>query len=265
MSSWRLDLSYIGHHYSGWQSQSDGNAIQDHMQKALKILLREDVKVQGASRTDTGVHAQQQVAVFHTHKDVDPYRMLPSLNALLPDGVAVRSIRETEIDFHPAFRAKAKVYRYRLWKGRCHEAFYQPWVWSMPFEVDVEGLKKEAQHCVGRYDFTSFCNRDSTAKTRTRTVLDIHIEDCGPLVNVWVLGEGFLKQMVRILVGTLVDRCRGHLKTEIPYILEQKDRRQAGVTAPACGLSLVELYYDDIATIADVIERQKQGLTMSVP
>ena len=263
MSAWRMEVSYVGTEFSGWQSQADGNSVQDHFQKVLKILLKEDVVVKGASRTDTGVHAQAQVAFFQTTQDLDPFRFLVSLNALLPEGIAVKKIIPADVDFHPAFHAKAKVYRYRLWKGRCHQAFMQPWVWSIADTISVEQLQKEAQSCIGTFDFTSFCNRDSHAKTRTRTILDIYIEDCGPLINVWVLGEGFLKQMVRILVGTLVDRCRGHLEMSISDILNAQDRRVAGKTAPAKGLTLVELYYDEISTIAEVIERQKAGMNIS--
>ncbi len=248
--AYRIDLQYDGANFEGWQSQPQGTGVQDHLEKALQTFLRHPVRVIGASRTDSGVHAEHQVAIFRTEQKLDERRWLKSLRGLLPETIGIRSIVETASDFHPIYHARGKAYRYRLWLGVTRNPMVAPYCWSIPYTLDSGLMAQASQDFIGTHDFTSFSAVDSTAKTKVRTIYEIKIFQKGPLVDIWVVGEGFLKQMIRTMVGTLVDIGRGAIPpTEIPKILDLKDRTCAGITAPAQGLSLVEIFYDDIAKI----------------
>lgn len=262
---YRLDLSYVGTKFSGFQSQADQNAIQDHLEKACKIFFRHSQRVRGASRTDRGVHAEGQVVTIRTHVSFEESRWKLGLNALLPDDIKVRRITPISGDFNPICAAKAKVYRYRLWQGNCDHPMLDKFVWSVYPPIDISILKNEAKDFIGRHDFSSFCNQGSFALTKERRILDLYIEEKGPLINIWVLGDGFLKQMVRIIVGTLVSIAARRLPTgSIPQILSAKSRIAAAQTAPACGLSLVEIFYDDIPTMQEIVQKSQQGFCISL-
>lgn len=252
-SSYRIDLKYVGAGFHGWQSQPSGMGVQDHLEKAMKTILRHDVRVTAASRTDTGVHAEHQVVTFRTDAAYDEKRWLKSLHGILPDSVGITSIKPTEEGFHPIYSSKAKAYRYRLWLGAERNPMIAPFVWQMYNDVDVRKIEAEAALIVGRHDFTAFCAADSSAKTKERTVLEVAVVANGPLVDVWMVGEGFLKQMVRILIGTLVEVGAGKSPPgQVSRAIASKCRDDSGVTAPAQGLSLVEIFYDQIPRIDDL-------------
>lgn len=250
-----LSLSYKGKNFNGFQSQADGNAVQDHLERNLSIFLREEIKVQGASRTDSGVHAFGQKACFKAKELSDPKKLLAGLNALLPRDIGVNFIQEVPENFHPIREAKAKIYRYTLWLGRCYNPFVFPYVWSVPQSVDIKTLEKAIRSFEGTHDFSSFCNTDTSVKTKVRTILETKVVIRRNSVDLWFLGEGFLKQMIRIIVGTLVDfSLRKNLETSIDKVLEEKNRKKAGQTAPPQGLSLLEVFYDEPPSLTSFIE-----------
>ena len=264
--TYRLDLQYLGSGYFGWQSQPGGTGIQDEVEKALKTLLRHPLRVIGASRTDTGVHAEHQVAIFKTEVPYEPVRWLKALNGLLPDTIGVVAVAPSPPDFHPVYSAKAKAYRYRLWRGPTRSPQAAPYCWGLYVDLDVERLRQAALVFRGTHDFSAFCAADSSAKTRRRTIVEIEVYESGPLVEIWIVGEGFLKQMVRIMVGTLVDIGLGKRGMgSVAELLAGGDRTAASRTAPAQGLSLVEIFYGEIPTIAALRERLGTGFALRLP
>ena len=241
---YRLDLQYIGTPFLGWQSQPQGGSIQDHLEHALAVMLRHPVRVTGAGRTDTGVHAEQQVATFTTSVPFAERAWIKSLNGLLPKEIGVAAVQPVADDFHPVLAARGKVYRYRVWSGITRNPWAETSTWHVVPELDIEAMVNAAAAFVGTHDYTSFCAVDSSAKTRERTVWAVEVRVNGPLIEFWVAGKGFLKQMVRTMVGTLVDIGLGKFKAEdLDDILAARDRRAAGRTAPAQGLTLVHIYY----------------------
>ncbi len=249
---YRLDIAYMGTPYHGWQSQTSGRTLQDHLEKALEVLLRHPVQTIAASRTDSGVHAEQQVVLFRTDQPFAEERWVRSLNGLLPESMGILNISPVPEGFHPIYSAKGKVYRYRIWKGSSRHPQWAPITWNVHRPLDVAAMGQAAESFIGSHDFTSFCAVDSSAKTRTRHVYGIHIVESGPLVEIWVFGKGFLKQMVRIMVGTLVEIGVGRRPAySIPDILRGQNRALAGKTAPAQGLSLVRVFYGELPSPGD--------------
>lgn len=265
MARYRLNLSYLGAAFNGWQSQSDGSGVQDALQKALATFLRHPVRVIGASRTDAGVHAEGQVACFDTPEVFDERRWLRALHALIPADIGVRAITPVADDFHPILASRAKAYRYRVWVGEGRLPLLAPFVWEGHVGLNVEAMQVACKFFLGRHDFSSFCAADSGAKTRERTILECEVVAQGPLLDFWVIGDGFLKQMVRSMVGTLVEVGRGCYPPEsVAAILAMRDRKQAGMTAPARGLALVQVFYEHIASISDLRREAANGFSMRV-
>ena len=258
--AYRIDLSYIGTPFSGFQSQLSKNGIQDHLEKALRTFLNHDVRVRGASRTDSGVHAHHQVALFRTKVPYSP-RWLLSLNALTPPEIGIQKLFPVEQLFDPIFDSKGKAYRYRLWQGRCFNPFTHSFVWPIHQAIDLKLLANEAQDFIGLHDFNAFCNKDSDAKTTTRRIYDVVCDQRGPMIDIWITGEGFLKQMVRIMVGTLVAVVQGHLPPgSIRNLLASgSERKLAGMTAPAKGLALVEVFYNNVKTLDEIISKSESN------
>lgn len=262
-----LELAYDGTSYHGWQSQSDGSGIQDAVERCLKTVLRVPVRLTSSSRTDTGVHAEHQVVTFWSPPDLNenfnPGRLVKSLNALLPTSIRVRSAREVSAKFHPIRSAVAKVYRYRIWRSPGLTPFVEPYVWKWNGPLDLPRMQSAAAQFVGTHDFTSFCASDSTASTRTRQLYDVKLISEGPLLDIWFIGEGFLKQMVRNLVGTLMAVGQGKLRPEdMPRLFAALDRRVVPATAPACGLSLVRVCYDEVPTLDALLGEARKGYNL---
>jgi tRNA pseudouridine38-40 synthase len=256
VNSYRIDLKYVGSDFHGWQSQPSGRGVQDHLEKALKTMLRHDVRVTAASRTDTGVHAEHQVVTFKSPLEWQEKKWLKSLHGLLPDSIGITSIKPVAADFHPIYSGKAKAYRYRLWFGADRNPLIAPFCWQLYAECDVQKLAAEAQAVVGTHDFSAFCAADSSAKTKVRRILEVDVRQQGSLVDVWFMGEGFLKQMIRIIVGTLVEVGMGKVPPgQIARAIASGNRDDAGKTAYAQGLTLVEIFYDEVPRLADLQAR----------
>ncbi|MDY0003235.1 MAG: tRNA pseudouridine(38-40) synthase TruA [Polyangia bacterium] len=243
-----LRLAYDGTRYAGWQIQPEEPTVQGVLMETLAVLEKAPVKVVGASRTDAGVHARGQGASFCTSSSIPPRGYLRGLNSLLPEDLAVREAREMPQGFHARFSARGKHYRYRIWNEERRDPLECRTAWHRLRALDLEAMARGAEHLVGRHDFESFraasCDRENAVRELTR----VEISADGPLVAVDVEGTAFLKHMVRILVGSLVEVGRGRRPPGwIAQALEQRNRASAGPTAPACGLCLERVFYDELA------------------
>lgn len=244
---YRLNISYDGTEYGGWQIQPNAVSIQALIEKALSTLLRKEVKICGSGRTDSGVHALEQVAHFEIDEPVDLKRTLHSLNGILPRDIRILDLFPVPDSFHARFGAKGKIYRYHVQIGEAPLPMKLLYSIHIPYHLDRELVAQGAAICIGTKDFTSFSNeahRGSASRNPIRTLrrLDIIPEEGGFFFE--FEGDGFLYKMVRNIVGTLLDIGRGHLPLEnLTGIFEAKDRSYAGKAAPAKGLFLVKVLY----------------------
>ena len=245
LRKYRIDFSYFGQDFHGWQSQVTGRGVQDLVNHALSTFLRHEVRVNGASRTDSGVHAEHQVAVFRSSVPFDPLKWLRSINGILPSSIVAYKIIEADEEFHPIRSVRSKIYRYRIWNHPIRNPLLESRAWHR-HGFEFEEYKDLMNQFIGTHDFKSFCAADGGAKTHDRTIHDIKTIHRGSgLIDSYILGNGFLKQMVRNIVGTSVDIAQGALTSDIDSIFQACDRKAAGMTAPARGLSLVKLFYHD--------------------
>lgn len=261
---YRFEVAYDGRGYSGWQSQASGKTIQDELERAFSIATRDDIKVQGASRTDAGVHSEGQTAIVALSESLDLVKTEVSVNALLPVAVKISPIVLAKPGFHPIVHSLGKAYRYRIFLGKKPSPFLNPYCWAVRDSLDIEKLAQALQVVVGKHNFRSFCAADSSVKSYERTIFEVVLVQSGPLVDIWISGDGFLKQMVRSLVGTAAQIALGTLANSMEAILDSQDRKCAGVTAPAQGLSLVKIFYDSQIAISDLIAEARSGFTLSL-
>ena len=239
-------VAYHGARFHGWQTQPEGNTVQDHLEAALSVCLRQAIKITGASRTDSGVHAEAQVFVFDYPGQVDLERTQRSINALTPPEIALRRLAVAPSDqFNPIKAARAKLYRYSICTAAVASPFLHDYLWHLP-SFEVANIRKITRAFIGTHNFKSFAAADGSAKTFERRIIDIEVLQDQDYLHLLFLGEGFLKQMVRNLVGTTCDVAQGRMAlADLPEIIAAQDRRRAGRTAPAQGLSLLEIFYGD--------------------
>lgn len=240
-----MTLEYDGTAYAGWQRQKNGLSIQQVLEEKIAVMTGEAAKVVGSGRTDAGVHALAQVAHFRTATAIPARNLLQGLNSLLPRDIAVIRLDEAPEDFHARHSATGKVYLYRILNRPVRSALYRHFAWEIFQPLDVARMQEAAAHLAGNHDFTSFTTIHSDAPHRVRTIREISVtrseED---FVGITVEGEGFLRYMVRIIAGTLVEVGKGRRPPgDIPAVLAAKDRAAAGITAPARGLFLKEVRY----------------------
>jgi tRNA pseudouridine38-40 synthase len=245
MSTFKIVLAYDGTDYVGWQRQANGVSIQALIEQALRALDGRDVTVTGAGRTDAGVHALGQVAAFTIAREMTADGVARALNAHLPPAIRVLSAEETPPAFHPRFGARAKTYRYQLCNADVLSPFDRGRAWHVPGPLDVDAMRAAAQLLVGRHDFAAFQATGSSVSTTVRDLAVSRIADCGSRMLCYeVEGSGFLRHMVRIIVGSLVEVGRGRQRPEwIGTLLASRDRTTAGPTAPPQGLFLVRVEY----------------------
>lgn len=237
-------VAYDGTAYHGWQVQPNGVTIEGELNKALSELLGEDIAVIGASRTDAGVHALCNIAVFDTESRIAPEKMAPALNARLPEDIRIQQSMQVPDDFHPRHCNTKKTYEYRIYMGKYENPIGRQYAHFVYVPLDVDKMQKAAQYLVGEHDFKSFCVAKAQVLTTVRTIYDVQVEEEGSYLTIRVSGNGFLFNMVRIIVGTLLEVGRGNMEPEqIKEILEAKDRQTAGPTAPARGLTLVKFEF----------------------
>jgi tRNA pseudouridine38-40 synthase len=246
MPHFKLTVAYDGAGFVGWQRQPTGTSIQGLLEEALSRLDKRRVTVTGAGRTDAGVHALGQVAGCALERDIDAATLVRALNAALPESVRVRDAAEVSAAFHPRFDARSKSYRFRIWNDEVLMPFERGYVWHIPTpRLDVGAMAEAAALLVGRHDFAAFQGAGSETNGTERVILASRLaRDPESLIVYDVCGEGFLRHMVRNIVGTLVEIGRGrHPAAWIEQVLASRDRTMAGRTAPAAGLFLVGVGY----------------------
>ncbi|HXJ48463.1 MAG TPA: tRNA pseudouridine(38-40) synthase TruA [Candidatus Acidoferrum sp.] len=246
----RLVVEYDGTELCGWQRQANGPTVQGHLEAALGKLLAHEVTVTGASRTDAGVHARGQVASFRTERTIPLHGVRRGLNSLLPPAIAVTSASEAADDFHPRFSATGKHYRYLVFTRGDRSPLWRSRAWHHPGGLDLAAMRQAGGALIGEHDFAAFRAAGCTARTTVRHIEEIAIGEAGDaasdphLVAIDVRGNAFLRNMVRIVVGTLVEVGEGRRPVgQVAEILASRDRTQAGLTAPAHGLELVSVRY----------------------
>ena len=268
-----LTVAFDGTNYSGWQIQPNKETIEGVLNRELSRLLNEEIKVIGASRTDSGVHAEGAVCVFDTESKIPGDKFSYAINQTLPEDIRIRNSKEVDITFHPRRVNSRKTYRYRI----RHDEFPNPldarYSYHVYTKLDIEAMRRACEFIKGKHDFKSFCSVHTDVDTTVRTVYDVHIDvtpdkkllqmsglmksagESGTMrsggesaagrirpeiIDIYVTGNGFLYNMVRIIAGTLIEVGQGKIKPEeIPAIIEACDREKAGPTAPAKGLTLI--------------------------
>lgn len=243
----RLTVAYDGTNYCGWQIQPNGVTIQQKLNEALSELLGEAIQVTGASRTDSGVHSLGNVCVFDTETKMPGEKISYALNQRLPDDIVVVDSRETSMDFHPRFSKSRKTYEYRILNRKFPDPTRRLDTHFFHYPLDVELMQEAADALVGEHDFKSFASVHMQSETSVRTIYRCQVtRDEHDIVTISVTGNGFLYNMVRIIAGTLIQVGTGMIAPEdIPQILERKDREAAGPTAPAKGLTMIGLEYEE--------------------
>ena len=240
----KLTVAYDGTNYCGWQVQPNGITVQEVLNQCLSEFTGENIETIGASRTDAGVHALGNVAVFDTEMRMPGDKFSFALNQRLPEDIRIQKSEEVDADFHPRYVKSQKTYEYRILNCRFPiptERFYSHFTY---IPLDVDKMKEAASYLIGEHDFKSFCGTGAQVKTTVRTVKEIQIEKSGDRITIRITGEGFLYHMVRIIAGTLMDIGGGLYPPEkMKEILEAKDRKKAGPTAPARGLTLMKIQY----------------------
>ena len=237
----KLVVAYDGTAYHGWQIQPGAKTIEGELNRTLSELLQEEIQVIGASRTDSGVHALCNVAVFDTDTRIPAEKLSYALNQRLPEDIRIQSSCEVEADFHPRHCDSRKTYEYRILNREFPLPTKRLYAHFTYVPLDVSKMEKAASYLIGEHDFKSFCATAAVVETTVRTLYEATVGRENDEIVIRVCGNGFLYNMVRIIAGTLMEVGRGNLEPEgMKEILEAKDRTVAGPTAPACGLTLVK-------------------------
>ncbi len=242
-----LKVAYDGTSYSGWQIQPNATTVEGVLREHLKALFSQEIDVIGASRTDAGVHAMGNVAVFDIETRIPAEKIAYALNSRLPDDIRVQLSVQVPDNFHPRHTNCTKTYEYSIWndtfenpKERLYSHFYYG-------KLDVDKMNEASKYFVGEHDFTSFCSAGSQVMDKVRNIYSLKVNKTGRLIKIKVTGNGFLYNMVRIIAGTLIKVGQGLINPDdIPKIIEGMDRQLAGSTAPARGLTLVGIRYEEI-------------------
>ena len=240
----KVVLEYDGSDFAGWQQQANGRTVEAELKRALRSILGKDVTVYGAGRTDAGAHAEGQVANFHTDGRISPQRLMAALNARLPEDVAVLAAEVVEDDFHSRYSARWRRYRYRFLDRPARPALERGRCWHIRGPLDVDAMRRAAKVLAGKHDWTSFCSASEPADGRVREMRSATVARRGEFVELELVAEGFLRGMVRSIAGALAEVGRGHRPAKwVGEVLRARDRRQAPRTAPAGGLTLMEVIY----------------------
>ena len=244
MRNLRLDICYDGTRYRGWQRlPGRDDTIQGKLETVLSRILEEPIEISGSGRTDAGVHAEHQVANFHCRNRMKTEDILTNLRRYLPEDIGIYSCRDVSERFHARLNAKEKTYRYRIWNSDKPCVFERRYVASFPEHLDLAAMEQASAYMLGEHDFSAFCGNARMKKSTVRYIRSIVVETVGPEIRISVTGNGFLHNMVRILVGTLIEAGRGVRSVDsIPELFGGK-RAEAGFLAPAQGLCLMEVEY----------------------
>lgn len=246
MSNIMLRIAYDGTRYVGWQIQPNGVSIEEKLVQSIEKVTGEKVTLYGSGRTDSGVHALGQVANFHTTAHIPPERFAFAINAYLPKDIRVMTSEAVPVNFHSRYSAVGKAYLYQIDTGVIPSPFTMPYTWHVPYSLDMSALKKAKAAFVGRHDFAAFMASGSAVTDTVRQITALEMMEADHILKFRFTGNGFLYNMVRIIMGTIIDVGLGKLSADkIPAIIAEKDRRQAGMTAPAKGLFLERVFYPE--------------------
>ncbi len=243
--NFKLTIEYDGTHYHGWQVQPNGSSIQQEIETAIEVMTRRKVKLLGSGRTDAGVHALGQVANFTCATAITPKAFHKGLNSILPDDIVVRQVEEVSLDFHARYDALSKRYRYYILNQPLPSAIKRYHTWWIRSPLDLSAMREGMTHIAGERDFKAFEGAGSPRSTTIRRVIGIDVtQPAASTVAIDIHATGFLRYMVRNIVGTLVDVGLNKIPPDqIKTILDSQDRSKASATAPASGLFLMEVYY----------------------
>jgi tRNA pseudouridine38-40 synthase len=242
MPNVRLLIEYDGTDYVGWQFQKNGRSVQEEIERAIKQILQVDLRITGAGRTDAGVHARGQVASFFLEREVEIDTLAKSLSSVLPQSILIREAAEAPLDFNARYDAKKRRYTYSISQGPT--ALLRNFCWQVFQQIDIDVMQRCAHQVIGEHGFRSFCKVEDDLHEHRCTVYSAEWIQRGGLLVFDITANRFLHGMVRTLVGTIVNVGRGHTqRDDFAVILEAKDRSIAGMSAPAKGLVLEEIYY----------------------
>lgn len=244
MKRYKMIVAYDGTDYHGFARQNETVTVQGTIEKAISKITQEEVLTLGAGRTDAGVHAKGQCVTFDSATKIPSDRLVKAINSQLPPDIVIQSVEEVDEQFHPRFGAKRKTYRYQIWCGELPDPFTYRYALHYPYEIDERKMQQAADLMIGEHDFACFCASGSQVKDTIRTVYSIDVKREGNMISVDICGNGFLYNMVRIIVGTLLYVNEGKLSTDdIPEIISGKDRKKAGPTVPPQGLTMLSIIY----------------------
>lgn len=244
MRTVKLIIQYDGTNYCGWQEQANGPSIQETVELALARIIGTRIRVQSSGRTDAGVHALAMPAIFRTESEIPLKAFVDGLNGLLPDDIAIQNASEVSNDFRVIGGTSSKTYRYTVFNAPVRAPLYRRTSWHIREPLDIESMKTGASLFPGTHDFGSFRGANCSAVTNHRRIDNVLLSKDGHVITIDVTGNGFLKHMVRIMVGTLADIGRGRFPPEhVAFLLKNPDRKNAGMTAPPEGLCLLEVFY----------------------
>ena len=244
MRNLRLDVCYDGTRYRGWQRlPGRDDTIQGKLETALSRILEEPIEISGSGRTDAGVHARGQVVNFHCKSDLPAAQILENLRRYLPEDIGIYSCKDVSERFHARLNAKEKTYLYRIWNSDAPCVFQRRFVTVFPEALDVAAMERGAEKLLGEHDFSAFCGNAKMKKSTVRFIRSIRLVRVDEELQIYVTGNGFLHNMVRIIVGTLVEVGRGERSAESLEELFGGKRAQAGFLAPPQGLCLMEVFY----------------------
>ncbi len=244
MRNFKITIEYDGTAYCGWQRQPNGPTIQEKLEDAIMTVTGESVTVKGAGRTDAGVHALGQVASFTTSTRLSPKELRPALNANLPEDISVVGVEGVADDFDAQRNSRGKTYVYKILNRQTRSPLLRRTALFVPYPLDLPAMEKAAEYPRGKHDFAAFRTTGSSAKTTTRDLWQLTVDRTDQLITITLSADGFLYNMARTIVGTLIEVGRGKLSPEdFREILESRDRSRAGPTAPPQGLCLLEVHY----------------------
>lgn len=240
----KVKISYRGTAYHGFQRQENAVSVQNILEDRLSRLTAGCVKINGCSRTDTGVHANEYFFSFRTESRIGCENIVRGMNSLLPADIAVIECCEAEDDFHARYSCIGKEYIYKILNRKVRDPFMDDLAFHYPYELDINKMNKAAEHIIGTHDFLCFCGSLGIKENSVRTVYECKVTREGDIAVITVSGDGFLYNMVRIITGTLLYVSEGKISPDdIPMIIESRDRGKAGITAKSCGLYLNRVFY----------------------
>lgn len=245
MSNYRLTIQYDGGRYKGWQRLGKGeNTIQGKIENVLSVMTGENIEITGCSRTDAGVHALDQIANFKTDRNFDENEIKDYLNRYLPNDICIIDVKKVLDRFHSRYNALNKTYLYKIWNKSYTNPFIRDYSMHVEEKLNIDKMKEACKYFIGKHDFTAFSNAKSKKNSMVREIYSIDVELVEDLIEIRICGEGFLHNMVRRMVGVLIEVGLEHIEAKsIPGMIVSKDRAQAGYIAEACGLFLEKVEY----------------------